>query len=278
MKPRRNQSQHSARAGNLPPKDGTQPPIERMPAPQNRRRWFRILALLSPILLLGLAELSLRLAGFRAVQRTNARRKVAGIAHPAGSASGAVYWGISGRAETGSGGLGAPRQFWALAGRGGRRAGSGAAMAGVARLLPHEPDAWFQLANLAYNASSFVQAQGFFREALKRKPDLLEALNGLGLSLLAQGQADEAMRQFKSALRLAPSYSAARVATARVIIRLPLTRNTCRRAPVRTTHGSMATGFLGAAAISGSVDTGAAHTSAATRSEEHTSELQSLRH
>jgi Tfp pilus assembly protein PilF len=77
----------------------------------------------------------------------------------------------------------------------------------VARLLPHEPDAWFQLANLAYNASSFVQAQGFFREALKRKPDLLEALNGLGLSLLAQGQADEAMRQFKSALRLAPSHT-----------------------------------------------------------------------
>src|ERR1035438_83595 len=40
--------------------------------------------------------------------------------------------------------------------------------------------------------------------------------------------------------------------------------DSCRRAPVRTTHGSMATGFLGAAAMSRSVDTGAAHTSAAT--------------
>jgi hypothetical protein len=35
-----------------------------MPAPQSRRRWFRVLALLSPILLLGLAELGLHLAGY----------------------------------------------------------------------------------------------------------------------------------------------------------------------------------------------------------------------
>ena len=35
-----------------------------MPAPQSRHRWFRALALLSPILLLGLVELVLRLAGY----------------------------------------------------------------------------------------------------------------------------------------------------------------------------------------------------------------------
>ena len=81
----------------------------------------------------------------------------------------------------------------------------------VARLMPHEPDPWFQLGNLAYNARSFAQAQGLFLEALERKPDCLEALSGLGLSLAAQGQAGEAMREFKAALRFEPSFSAARV-------------------------------------------------------------------
>ncbi|MGA2248094.1 MAG: tetratricopeptide repeat protein [Verrucomicrobiota bacterium] len=81
----------------------------------------------------------------------------------------------------------------------------------VARLMPHEPDAWFQLGNLAYNARSFAGAQAFFQEALQRKPDLLEALNGLGLSLAAQGQAEKAILKFRAALQLVPSYSAARV-------------------------------------------------------------------
>ena len=81
----------------------------------------------------------------------------------------------------------------------------------VARLLPHEPDSWFHLGNLAYDARTFAQAQRLFEEALKRKPDSLEALNGLGLSLAAQGQAQQAIREFKAALRLDPSFSAARV-------------------------------------------------------------------
>jgi tetratricopeptide (TPR) repeat protein len=81
----------------------------------------------------------------------------------------------------------------------------------VARLLPHEPDAWFQLGDLAYSARSFSQAQDLFREALKRKRDCLEALNGLGLALAAQDQAEAAMREFKAALRLDRYYSAARV-------------------------------------------------------------------
>ena len=81
----------------------------------------------------------------------------------------------------------------------------------VARLLPYEADPWFQLGNLAYSAGSFAQAQGLFREALKRKPDCLEALNGLGLALAAQGQAEEAVREFRTALRLDRFFSAARV-------------------------------------------------------------------
>ncbi len=81
----------------------------------------------------------------------------------------------------------------------------------VARLLPYEPDAWFQLGNLAYTARAFTDAQGYFRKALELKPDLLEGMNGLGLSLAAQGQSDEAMREFQAALQLNPSFSAARV-------------------------------------------------------------------
>jgi tetratricopeptide (TPR) repeat protein len=81
----------------------------------------------------------------------------------------------------------------------------------LAHLLPDEPDAWFHLGNLAYNAGSYPRAQDLFREAIKRKPDCLEALNGLGLSLAARGQAREAIREFKAALRLSPSFSAARV-------------------------------------------------------------------
>jgi len=91
--------------------------------------------------------------------------------------------------------------------------GSGAAVQWqeVANLLPDEPDPWFHLGNLAYDAGSYPRAQDLFREALKRKPDCLEALNGLGLSLVAQGQAKEAIGEFRKALRLSPSFIAARV-------------------------------------------------------------------
>lgn len=81
----------------------------------------------------------------------------------------------------------------------------------VAHLLPDEVDPWFHLGNLAYDARSYPRAHDLFREALNRQPDCLEALNGLGLSLMAQGQAEEAIRQYKAALRLSPSFSAARV-------------------------------------------------------------------
>jgi tetratricopeptide (TPR) repeat protein len=81
----------------------------------------------------------------------------------------------------------------------------------VALLLPYEPDAWYQLGDLAYSARSFVQADGCFREALQRKADCLEALNGLGLSLAAQGRTEASIREYKAALRFNPLFSAARV-------------------------------------------------------------------
>jgi tetratricopeptide (TPR) repeat protein len=81
----------------------------------------------------------------------------------------------------------------------------------VAHLLPHEPEAYFQLGNLAYNAGSFALAEGCFRDALQRQPDLLDALSGLGLALAAQGQTEGAIHVFKAALQRAPADSTARV-------------------------------------------------------------------
>ncbi|SPE55718.1 conserved hypothetical protein [Verrucomicrobia bacterium] len=81
----------------------------------------------------------------------------------------------------------------------------------VAHLLPYEPDAWFQLGNLAHNAHAYARAQDLFREALKCKSDCLEAMNGIGVSLVAQDEPERAIRQFKAALQLDPSFSAARV-------------------------------------------------------------------
>ena len=63
MKPGRTQSQRLPSAGKLPQQKGTSSSIERMPGPR-RRGWFRALALLSSILVLGLVELGLRLVGY----------------------------------------------------------------------------------------------------------------------------------------------------------------------------------------------------------------------
>ena len=81
----------------------------------------------------------------------------------------------------------------------------------VARLLPQEPDAWFELGNLEHTAGHPAEAARFYREALARKPNSTEALNGLGLVLADQGKTTEAIRQFETALRADPRFSAARV-------------------------------------------------------------------
>src|ERR1017187_10578383 len=64
MKPGRTRSQRFPGAGGSHPKEGTPSPIERMPVPQSRRWWFGAIALLSPILILGLGELGMRVAGY----------------------------------------------------------------------------------------------------------------------------------------------------------------------------------------------------------------------
>ena len=81
----------------------------------------------------------------------------------------------------------------------------------VGRLMPHEPDAWFQLGNLACAATRYDEARRCYRETLQRKPDSAEALNGLGLLAAAQGNSAEAFRQFDRALGVNPRFAAARV-------------------------------------------------------------------
>jgi len=81
----------------------------------------------------------------------------------------------------------------------------------VARLVPQEPDAWFQLGNLSEGRSSLEEAEGLFREALKRKPECTEALNGLGLVCSAAGKQAEARAWYEAALKANSRFAAARI-------------------------------------------------------------------
>ncbi len=96
-------------------------------------------------------------------------------------------------------------------------AGAAAQWREVARLMPHEPDAWFQLGTLEEEAGRSAEAARLFREALARKPNCAEALNGLGLLLAAQGKPAQAIREFQAALGAAPRLSAPRVNLAVVL-------------------------------------------------------------
>jgi len=81
----------------------------------------------------------------------------------------------------------------------------------VIRLMPDEPDGWFQLGELAYGGKKYVEADSYYRKTLEKKPDSCEALNGLGLSAAAQGKSREAFQYFETALRVNPRFSVARV-------------------------------------------------------------------
>ena len=49
-----------------------------------------------------------------------------------------------------------------------------------------------------------------FRAALKLKPDLANSHNGWGQALLAQGKVNEAIEHFRAAVQIDPSYDSAR--------------------------------------------------------------------
>jgi tetratricopeptide (TPR) repeat protein len=87
----------------------------------------------------------------------------------------------------------------------------------VARLMPHEPEAWFQLGNLAYNSHNYPEAERLFHEVLKRNSDSTEALNGLGLVAFVEGGNAEARQRLESALKIDPRFAVARVNLAKVL-------------------------------------------------------------
>jgi tetratricopeptide (TPR) repeat protein len=93
----------------------------------------------------------------------------------------------------------------------GENTGAKAEWREVARLIPHEAEAWFQLGNLAEGAGLADEAEGWFREALKRKADCTEAFNGLGLVCSGRGRKQEARSWFERALKLNKRFTAARV-------------------------------------------------------------------
>lgn len=81
----------------------------------------------------------------------------------------------------------------------------------VTNLLPHEPEAFFQLGNLAQDRGAYEEADRFFHQALARNPRSTESLNGLGLVARSRGQFQEARRHFESALAVNPGFSMARI-------------------------------------------------------------------
>jgi tetratricopeptide (TPR) repeat protein len=81
----------------------------------------------------------------------------------------------------------------------------------VSQALPHEPDSFFHLGNLAFDQGAYDRATEEFQKALQLRPRSLEALSGLGLVFAAQGSTNAAMAEFDQALRIYPSYCAARV-------------------------------------------------------------------
>jgi len=56
-----------------------------------------------------------------------------------------------------------------------------------------------------------------YREAIRLKPDYAEACNNLGNALSDKGQFDEAISQYQQAIRLKPDYAEARTNLARAL-------------------------------------------------------------
>jgi tetratricopeptide (TPR) repeat protein len=93
----------------------------------------------------------------------------------------------------------------------GDKAAASEQWAQVCEELPHEPEGYFHLGNLALDAGSYGEAAERFRTALERKPGSAEALSGLGLVLAAEGRTNAALVQFQAALKLNTRFSPARV-------------------------------------------------------------------
>ncbi len=90
----------------------------------------------------------------------------------------------------------------------------------VCRLMPFEPDGWFQLGDLAYDRGALEEAADRFEHALRLNPACVEALNGLALAEVARGRTKQALQRFEQALTLRPRFSAARVNLAVLLARM----------------------------------------------------------
>lgn len=77
--------------------------------------------------------------------------------------------------------------------------------------MDQEPDGYYELGNLAYDAGAYQEASEWFRQTLNRRPGSSEALNALGLAMAAQHETNEAQRQYEAALKSNPRFSAARI-------------------------------------------------------------------
>ncbi len=87
------------------------------------------------------------------------------------------------------------------------RRDSGGAIAHLKRaveIAPQFVDAWNVLGTLAYKSGEFLQAENYFREAVKHEPDYYPAMVNLGGALLSQGKLEECLPVNLSAVQAMP--------------------------------------------------------------------------
>jgi protein O-mannosyl-transferase len=89
--------------------------------------------------------------------------------------------------------------------------------------LARNPDCYLCLNNLgtlAAGGGALAEAAGYYREAVRIKPDSPEAHNNLASALAQSGQLAEAIPHFEQAVRAAPNYVVARVNFGGVLFRM----------------------------------------------------------
>ncbi|MGC8742543.1 MAG: tetratricopeptide repeat protein [Verrucomicrobiia bacterium] len=81
----------------------------------------------------------------------------------------------------------------------------------ITNLLPHWGESYYRIGNLLDQTGRSSEAIDYFKTALTRNPNSVEALSGLGLCLLNLKQYQEAIDALKSAVKIKPNFAAAYV-------------------------------------------------------------------
>ncbi|MEE9147823.1 MAG: tetratricopeptide repeat protein, partial [Candidatus Tectomicrobia bacterium] len=89
----------------------------------------------------------------------------------------------------------------------------------AARLDPQAPEAVYRLGKNALEAKRYEAAITHFQQALRRRSDLIDALQGLGLAYAAQGKTAEAEAQFHQVIRLEPNFAEAHTHLGKIYLR-----------------------------------------------------------